>query len=85
MSSSRPTRKRKKMSPTLAKVSRIPRELCGKMFCVKAGMRPNAVGPSNIPATISVHHSSSSRYIRSINVQCTHTKPNLNIQDLLHA
>jgi hypothetical protein len=51
-------------------------------------MRPNAVGPSNIPATISAHHSSSSsssRYIQSINVQCTHTKPNLNIQDLLHA
>jgi hypothetical protein len=73
MSSSRPTRKRKKMSPTLAKVSRIPRELCGKMFCVKAGMRPNAVGPSNIPATISAQQQQQQQQIHPIDQCPVHT------------
>jgi hypothetical protein len=53
MSNSNPTRKRKKMSPTSAIVSRTVKELSGKMFLVKPGMLPKAVGPNNMPPIIS--------------------------------
>ena len=53
MSSSRPTRKRKKMSPRSANVSSTATELWGKMVAVKPGMYPRAVGPNKMPPRIS--------------------------------
>ena len=53
MFNSNPTRKRKKMSPTSAIVSSTVKELSGKMFLVKPGMLPKAVGPNNMPPRIS--------------------------------
>ena len=48
-SSSRPTRKRKKMSPKLASVSRTVRLFAGKTVLRNFELFPRADGPSNIP------------------------------------
>lgn len=48
-SSSSPTKKRKKIRPRLASVSRTGRLLAGKTACRKALLRPRTDGPSSIP------------------------------------
>ena len=52
-STSSPTRKRKRIRPTLAAVVSVGMEAIGKIAFVKPGMRPNTEGPSNIPAMTS--------------------------------
>lgn len=52
-SNSKPIKFMKKMSPTFATTVNVDRDDSGKMVLEKPGMRPNAVGPSKIPATIS--------------------------------
>jgi len=48
-SSSRPTRKRKKMSPKFASVSKTVRLFGGKTVLINLVLFPSADGPSNIP------------------------------------
>lgn len=48
-STSRPTRKRKRIKPMLAAVVRVGREATGKMASEKAGICPRTDGPSSIP------------------------------------
>ena len=48
-STSSPTRKRKRIKPTLAAIESVGMEAVGNIASVKPGMRPNTEGPSNIP------------------------------------
>ena len=48
-STSSPTRKRKRIRPTLAAVESVGIEAVGKMALVKPGTRPRTEGPSSMP------------------------------------